>query len=341
MPTSRAFLYELADAIYKLAPWRWLEETDLIAVHHPETNERFYLSLMGAAGNHTALAVYLGEESLHRFNLMQQEEELSPPLSEMDGLALVLESRQLQVSFGPRGDLAPSDLSEIKKLGRKYRGENWPYFRSYRPGFAPAPITSEETLLLQLAMEQFYVLLPTLAETSEIAVRNGPQGAEILTRQFLQGQWKTSYTPHDMRNFTFPQPAPSELLTAKIARLKPNLKLECIFQLMPTPVGPSATNAVFPYLFLCVDRASEFILGMHMLSTEEQSHEALIASVPDRFLQMCDKIGAAPTEIHVSSHYAQALLQKTAAALNIPLKFKNHLPTADRILMRAGQSIGF
>ena len=126
-------LYDLADQLYHLAPWAWMTEDQIIGIRHPETGEFAYISIMGALGSHLCLALYLGDEALHRFNLMQREDPCDPSFPQQDSLGLVLETRQLQVAFGSRQDLGKHEIASIKSLGRKYRGENWPSMRSYFP----------------------------------------------------------------------------------------------------------------------------------------------------------------------------------------------------------------
>ena len=93
-------LYDLADQLYDLAPWEWMSEVQVIELRHPETGESGYISIIGGNGEHLCLALYLGEEALHRFNLMQEAEFEGIHLGRADQMALILESRQIQLSFG-------------------------------------------------------------------------------------------------------------------------------------------------------------------------------------------------------------------------------------------------
>lgn len=329
--TTRTRLYELADELYRLAPWNWMNETQLIGLRHPETGELARLSMMGAAGNHSSLAVYLGEEALHRFNLMQHAAGEGIGITEEDTLSLILDSRQLQVSFAVRDELFKSELAEIKALGRKYRGGNYPCFRSFHPGRAPGPVTGAEALWLEYAMEQMLAVAPVLKLDQFGDYRAGADGVEILTRECREGAWSTTWTPADDRLFTFPEPAPSEIMVAKTVRQTSALDIECHFQLLPNPIGPQG-KAVFPCVALSVDRASGFVLGVELLSVEKQSHEDLIASVPDVFLRMWDRHSIRPASLRVASESARAMLTKTAQALGVPLRRERVLPALQEAL---------
>lgn len=72
-------LYEAAVAFKKAAPWEWMEEDELFGVRNPETGEIGWVSIMGQAGEHYALALYLGVEGLHGFWAIHEGGEMLDP----------------------------------------------------------------------------------------------------------------------------------------------------------------------------------------------------------------------------------------------------------------------
>jgi hypothetical protein len=124
---------------------------------------------------------------LHRFNLIQQAPDKGINLSREDVVGLIFESRQLQASFAVRDGLFRSELAEIKALGRKYRGGNWPCFRSFRPGRAPVPVDAAEAHWLLHGLEQILTVAPRFETDPFGDYRGGPNGMEILTRERLEG----------------------------------------------------------------------------------------------------------------------------------------------------------
>jgi len=136
MPT--AALYDLADELYRLAPWQWMYEDQLIGLRHPVTGELAQISIMGISGEHLCLALYLGEEALHRFNFSHNELPEDEELPLDDALMLILESRQLQVSFDGRNQLAKSDLAdEAMTLA-------WQEYLERSPGVRARIVTTED-----------------------------------------------------------------------------------------------------------------------------------------------------------------------------------------------------
>jgi len=325
-------IHDLADALYKLAPWEGMLEHQLIALRHPETGRLDHISIMGQAGNHYCLALYLGPTARHRFNLMQEADYEGIQLSQEDALSLILDTQQLQASFSPRADLFKSELAEIKTLGRKYRGGNWPSFRSFKPGHSPTRTDPAETAWLATAIEQVLEVTPTIRPFEDDTLRHEADQNLILTREHIAGIWTTTWTPDDDRIFTLPTPEPDAFLLEKVRRHSRAIDIEIHFQLLPSAIGKSREDSIFPYLILCVEPRSHFVLGVNMLSAEDKSHDELIASVPTEFLRICDTHSIRPASINVASAMTAALLTPTATALDIPYKLHPHLPALDSAL---------
>jgi len=105
-------LIESASRIKRLAPWRWMQEDDVFGVAHPETAEIGFVSVMGALGEHLAVAVYLGASAWARFLALQQA-----PQGVLDEHPeLLLEIPQLQASFEDRGELEEWDRRLLRGL---------------------------------------------------------------------------------------------------------------------------------------------------------------------------------------------------------------------------------
>ncbi len=332
MPTpspATARLYELAEEFCRLAAWKWMEEIHLIALRHPQTGEMGYFSVMGQEGQHRALAVYLGQEAIERYNRIHSDD----PGTEQDGMRLMLESRQLQVSFNERAFLSKADLAEIKALGRKYRGETWPQMRSFHPGVVAGPVNKAESEWLTLALEQLLAVAPRLRSDPDQTFRANDLGGQILCRtQSVAGVWTDEWMPHHLKNYVFPTPPCDTALAAKVKAHPSAVDIECLFTVLPNPVGPKGGPYVYPYLMLAVAAESGFILGMELLSIEKQTFEEMIASVPDRFLRFFDKAGFRPRSLQCASVATAGLLDRPARALGVKVECYEELPMLDEII---------
>lgn len=329
-PSTATRLYDLADDFHRLAPWAWMEETDLIAIRLPGMDELAYISIMGMAGNHTALALYIGLEALERFNLIHA----GADLGDGDVLRLILESRQLQASFEGRSNLEKSELAEIKSLGRKYRGDNRPCFRSYHQGKAPGPVTAQEAEWLGLALEQVMIVAPRLRGGDFRTCRTVAGLMEILSREpaGAASGWEDRWIPFHRKDHEFSSPPCNSFLAAAVARHPLAVDLECAFLLVPNGMGPRFGERTYPYILMVADVGSGMIVGFEMLTVEDQSFEALIASVPDLFLKLCDKAKLRPRNIACAACATAALLAGPAQALQCKVKIRKSLPALDALM---------
>ena len=111
IPTSRwSRLYEIADEILALAPWKNSFEEDLFAIQPKADGPVYFASIMGSQGEHHAIAYYPGMESLSHFRLSQMED-----IPERMALEAILLNRHLQLTFEPKRNLLPDDLEVLRK----------------------------------------------------------------------------------------------------------------------------------------------------------------------------------------------------------------------------------
>src|SRR5437868_12839826 len=63
--------YSLAGKVHEMAPWEWMQEADVFGVEDPEGGEIQFVSVMGALGEHFAVALYPGAWALSQFWALQ------------------------------------------------------------------------------------------------------------------------------------------------------------------------------------------------------------------------------------------------------------------------------
>jgi len=156
-------LYEATIEFKKLKPWRWMRDNDLFAVKNPETGEYAYCCVMGNMDEYYGITAYLGAEGLSgAFKLINDEISPDDPDSMfmLNCLMLSLEDRQF---------LTEEDRNVIKQLGLRFRGKNeWPLFRSHKPGYFPWYISSDECRFFTVIINQcIYVAMKCKEEGSD------------------------------------------------------------------------------------------------------------------------------------------------------------------------------
>jgi len=317
-------LYDLMATIKTLAPWSWMQETDILGVQNPETEENGFVSVMGRGGEHYAIAVYRGAQGLYSFHGLQQQ----PPALVAE---ILLQIPQFQASFENREQLEKPDRDMIKELGLKYRGQNaWPLFRSFHPGYYPWLLEPGEARFLRYILEQLLDVAPRF-KTQPALLR--PKGKN---RYFVRvAQQGDPLAWHDTVQEVLPPPPTNlqiaidtQLLTAVRQLPKARLTLEADLSMMPSLIRERGERPYFPFMLIIVESQSGMILAGDLLHPNP-SLETMWSELPLKFLQLFAGLRAIPAEIRVRSPLLQQLIQTIQPELGFKLKQSNRLPALD------------
>lgn len=315
-------LYQAAIHVKEIAPWKWMEESDIFGIQNPETSDLGFVSIMGMLGKHYAISVYLGSEGLYGFRDLEEAGISASP-------EMLLEIPQLQASFEDRNSLQQNDLKIIKKLGFKFRGRNeWPMFRNYRPSFVPWFLEAKETRFLTYALEQLIDVAlrfkqdPSLLRLSNeknylIRISHQENGALI---------WKD-------RIMYIPPPEPFAVSISMSMQLldtlknlpQSNCKVELDFFMSTLIVKEKNIHPFYPYIFMMVDSQSGMVLGNDLLSPHPSLRD-MWRSIPVRLVDQLAALGTMPNEILVCSELLFQLLQPLSRKLGITLRQSHTLP---------------
>lgn len=319
-------LYQAANRVKEIAPWQWMEETDIFGVQDPETGKLGFVSVMGALGQHLAIAVYLGAEGLYSFWAFQQFADQMPAEA-------LLGIPQLQLSFENRAELSKIDLQTIKNLGLKFRGrQSWPQFRSFRPGFLPWYLEAWEVRFLTHVLEQVVEVAlqfnenPTLFDTED--------AESYLVRI---PRWEKDRQVWETHVLLVPPSEPTPItvvmdfdLLAELKQLpQSGLVLEADFFALPTPIGEKEQRPFFPYMLLVVESDSGMILGSELL-TPEEGMEAMWGVIPLMLLHQLAQAEIVPRKINVRSFLLTQLLQPLAEELGFEIRRETTLRSLNR-----------
>ena len=316
-------LHDLMAQVKELAPWDWMEESDIFGIQMPDTKDLGFISVMGMLGEHFAMAVYQGAKGLGGFwNIHSQGHHISPEV--------VLQVPQLQASFEDREMISKEDREVIKKLGRIYRGaKGWPQFRSYRPGCFPWHIEKNEADMLICALEQLLEIAPRFREDPHLFK---PTEAEhdYLVRVKNDEKWEDS-----VKHVTFREEKTLDLLMdeetlERLRKMMPGkLMLEIDLHMMDKPVQEKPEERpYFPFMLMLADSDSGMILGVDLLAPLP-SLEAMWSEVPAAVVEKLAE-GFPPREIQVKDDMLYILLQPVAQELSIKLRKQSRLKMIDR-----------
>jgi hypothetical protein len=318
-------LYQAAIRFQALEPWNWMEDADLFGVQDPVSGEVGYCCIMGMAGEHFALAVYLGSEGLAGYMALATGR---VPRDPVDVLAT---QKCLMASFEDRGMLSKADLQTIRELGLKFRGRHaWPQFRSYRPGYEPWYLTRGEAQFLTLALEQAIDVAGRFKEDPNLLAppRRGQFLVRVAESRADGRQWRDTWRAPD------PLPPPQavsppvdegrlERLRKTATRVRSTWEVDLFY--FPQPVKDKGDERpYYPQAILCVDQQSGIILIMDLVRTD-----TLATTVVESFLQLLERLQQSPIEVLVRRQEAFDLLEPLASRLGIRLKSARRLKAAD------------
>ena len=164
-------LYETAEKIQKLEPWKYLWDMDLLVYLCQPLNEIFYCSVMGHGGMHRAIAIYQGEQINGFFELAKNQ---------IPEHMLLHYQECLLCNFIGRRETLPKNREIIKELGLSFRG-TWISFESFEKGYEPSPINIKQVKTMIEALKNFYMMFRAIIEQGiEADFANG----EVLARHY-------------------------------------------------------------------------------------------------------------------------------------------------------------
>ena len=319
-------LYQAAIRIKEIAPWEWMTEADIFGVQDPETDEIGFVSIMGMLGEHLSLAVYRGAKGLYGFWNFQQVADSAPAEA-------FLEIPHLQASFEDRNELTDKDRAVIKELGLKFRGrQEWPLFRSYRPGYLPWYVEAPEARWLTYALEQAVEVVLRFKEDPALLESADEESYLVRMPREVNGDlvWEDEVVRVPMPE---PEPIPIVMDVEALERVKQLPRgehtLEMDIFLFPAPVREKGARPYFPYLLLVVEDQKGLILGNEMLTPEPGLVE-MWGLVPMKVVHQLAQMKVLPQEIKVRSFRLLALLKLLEEELGVEVKAARVLPNLDQ-----------
>lgn len=164
-------LYEVAEKIQKLEPWKYLWDMDLLVYLGESLDDIFYCSVMGHGGMHKAIAIYQGEQ-IHGFFELAKNQILENMLLNYQEC--------LMCNFIGRQETLPKNREIIKELGLSFRG-TWISFESFEKGYEPSHINIRQVKIMIEALKNFYMMFRAIIEQGmKVDFENG----EVLVRHY-------------------------------------------------------------------------------------------------------------------------------------------------------------
>jgi hypothetical protein len=319
-------LYEAAIRVKELAPWQWMKENDTFGVQNPETGVNGFVSVMGTLGEHYAAALYLGGQALYRLWDLEDSGPLADPRQ-------LLDIPQLQASFEDREQLDARDRATIKALGLTFRGrQSWPQFRSYRPGYFPWYLETDEARFLAVALGQLCEVAPRFkADPSLFTVPDDEHHFVRVPRKegdSLVWKDKVLHVPFEEKVY-LDIPMDTAALNYLRTLLASKRQVEIDFFMLRARIQENRNERpVMPYALLCVDAQSGMVLDVQLLEARP-SLEAMWAMLPAQVVQQLATLHLRPAAVRVRSDMLHQMLTPVSNSLGFKLIKRSHLRMLD------------
>jgi hypothetical protein len=318
-------LYDATIRFKQVECWNWMWDSDLFGVQNPESGEVGYCCIMGRAGEHFALAVYLGTEGLEGYQKTQRS---GFSLLPFDALLL---QRCLMGSFEDRRRLTKRDFQMIKTLGLEFRGRNsWPLFRSYLPGYVPWHLNREEAKFLTVALGQVVDVALRFKDDPEMLTT--PLKNQYLVRVPKKDGdgvvWRDEWIepmPFEKKEIDT-EPVDEDLLNGIRRR---NLQRQGIWEVdifyFPQAVQEKEGRPYYPRTILTVDHYSGLVLEYHLAKPEN-----FLSELQEAFLEAVEHVEVIPKELLVKGEESLKLLEPITSGLRIKMRKVKRLPALER-----------
>ena len=327
-------LFELAFNYKKTKLWDILWDRDVFAIKLSD-GRIGYISIMGAAGRHCALGLYIGEKGFQSFRSIVNVDALL--LSPLEAHEHLLKQDCLQCAFEGKDEVTEEEREEAKKYARAHgiriAGKNaYPYFAKYLPNCCPWHLESgqeQEDLCeaLAAAIEMAGLLKEKKPdelgfqrfnmELEEAPMLELRDGAYVLEKIKLPEEPPVQWPAAEARN---------DIAIANLKKAEREGLWECeiVRCLEPLQNEPDEIP-FFPVVLLAVESATDYILPVSIVEHYEEDPESLLNVFMDAFLmqEVC------PAEIKVRDERTYAFLKAFCERMKIAVSIDRDLPALD------------
>lgn len=330
-------LYEAAFDYRKTKLWKQMFDSELFAVRFTD-GEIGYCCVMGLAGEHIALAVYVGAEGFQSFRELAFRDDDEDGDDEPD-MNWIFRQSCLQCAFESRHDLSEEEVSEARGYTHTHRipmrgAHAWPNFTKsarYRvPWRLEAP---EDERRMTEALRAGVALSEILEKKSKDDIGLYPVDEEtqrlpLLTPLDTGYALSTTPVPPEWEE-EFPEPSPLDAAQVdELLKLRKRGVYDCELIRLPGLLEGQADAEEAPYfpaLVLCADAKTGQMLATNAVTDYDTRPESL----RDEFLRALVDSGECPRAIRARNEQTRALLSNLCIEGHILFSVEENLPGLD------------
>ena len=132
-------LYTYAEELWKLAPWKKIDDIELIGLQNGKKNDAVWVSTLGYHDSTYGAAFYQGVENLKGWYMIINQEEYG-----LDQMFTIFSQNMLTLYYGEKKEIPPQQEEILHSLKKKYKDGRIPYFYSMKECSVPVEPDDEE-----------------------------------------------------------------------------------------------------------------------------------------------------------------------------------------------------
>jgi len=327
-------IYSAAEEIRKMKPWEWMAETDIFGIKIPGTDQIYFISVMGSAGQVTAISAYMGTRALGMYWELQQYDPVYLS-SSFTAASRIFTIPQLMLDFVEEEQLESEQIKRIKNFGGKpSKDKLWPVLDQFVPGFVPGEPDEQALGDAPVILEQCLEIFEHTKEDEDFIYSGDDNENLYLIREIKEGsktEWqnvfKEIWVDPVEYNIRFPSISLSRLQNQRIKQ--DTLQIDLI--MLPTPVKEGDIKPYYPFMLLVVNKKTGIIQNYIMLSPLPDL-DTMYESIPEKILDMFLESNYVPFQVEIRSEILITLLSKLLDRAGITLKKPGQMKAMDEAI---------
>jgi hypothetical protein len=320
MATAK-LLFDLAEEVHIVKPWRLMSDTDLVLVKDPESGQKCYCSVLGALGEVLAIHAYRGTESFLLFKKIASGAPLTVG-------AFFGTQHSVTLELVPVGELTALDRELARTFGHSLKkGTFAPQFRAGRPGYQPWYPTEAEGKVLATCVNSVLAFCEDMTIAPDVHYW---KHENVYPEVFWK---KNNYFRVENTHVRITPPPiaqPPKLDDERLAKLiKGDYPLRGIIEVdefySGVPVGRKNERKACLRVVMGVDAENQFLHMVHAFGPDNAVSEVLMEGV----LQTIERGKFVPAEVHVNAESKQQILSGLQQRLGFELLVASELPALE------------
>lgn len=327
-------LYELAFEYKKKKLWKMLRDTEVFAVKL-SGGRIGYVSVMGAAGGHCALGLYIGVDGFNSFRaIAETDPTMMTPLKFQEH---ILQQICLQCAFEGKDQLSEEEREDAKQYARSHgiriSGKNaYPHFFKCQENCCPWHLQTEEEV------EDLCTALAAGIEMAGLLEKQTPDALglnllseklrEIPLLEYRDQAWemgKTEIPPAKQKEIPAPE-VTNQVGLASLKKAKRSGIWECEIIRFPQPIQSDPEKApVFPAIMLAVESSSGYMLQVSPVEDYESNPEELL----NLFIEAMIQENIRPIKIKARDERTYFFAKDLCDKLKIAISIEDDMPALD------------